>query len=228
MDGINIYLGIGIILFLAGLLGQIKGLGFEIPLLSSRWTRFLLVLLGAGLVVAAYVAPLPGAHPSKDPSGTAAREEQPDDGSQDRASTSGSKEASYRKQVLATCAEIAHIVQRGRTALPVLPNGKFDKDGTVRFLDRQMVESRAVMAELWRIDAPSSLRADQESASVAMKEALDATATVTDDMRRHLPAEFTGDDLDRVIARTQADQVRTRARVAAAMTRLAGEPCRLS
>ena len=138
MDGINVYLAIGIVFLLAAIFGGIEALGIKIPAPKRRNARLVFALVGIAAVVAAYVAPLPG--------------------------TAAAKVAAYRDQVKSSCSEMRRIRAAGDDALPMNPKGQIDTVAMLDLFRRQSAQLDATLAALWEETTPRSLRADRAEA----------------------------------------------------------------
>jgi len=205
MDGLNIYLGVGIVLVLAAILGEIEALGVKVPPLRSRKLRLVLAGLGVVSIVAAYIAPLPGT----------------------AATIRKDEEAAYQRQVLAACDSISATKRLGDNALRLDDKGNILRDPFVALLQRQVAQNEATLGQLWSQKTPEDLRDTRDDARATGQAALDAARRLIDRVRA-LPPAFTQEQLDAVGSQFEAEGgSQNWTRFGSAMSRLAGETCKL-
>ncbi|HET8661607.1 MAG TPA: hypothetical protein VFM55_21745 [Micromonosporaceae bacterium] len=205
MDGLNIYLALGIVFLLAAALGEVEALGVKIPPLKSRPIRILLAVLGAVLIVAAFIAPLPG---------TAATERK-------------ERRAAYQRQVLAACAAISATRATGDNALRVDRQGRMLRDQMVTLLGQQLAQNEETMRQLWSREVPKDLRTERNEAKAAWEASMVLARQFLSELRE-FPDAVTQEQLDRLSARLMVEGGSGAwARFRSAMSRLAGETCKL-
>ncbi|SBT52406.1 hypothetical protein [Micromonospora auratinigra] len=204
MDGLNIYLGLGIVLILAACLGEVEALGVRIPPLRSKPVRVVLGVLGVVAVVAAFVAPLPG---------TAAAERK-------------ERTAAYQRQVLAACADVSSTRKLGDDALRLDERGRILRDPTVALFERQIAQEDAALAQLFARETPADLRAERDAARAEWAAALTVMRASVARIRA-LPPAFTQQQMDAVAAGVDAEAAQHWSRFRSAMSALAGETCAL-
>ncbi|MFR9778140.1 hypothetical protein ACL02O_19060 [Micromonospora sp. MS34] len=205
MDGLNVYLALGIVFLLAAVLGEIEALGIKIPPLKSRPVRAMLAVLGAAFVVAAFVAPLPG---------TAATERK-------------ERRAAYQRQVLAACDSISATRATGNNALRLDNQGRMQRNQLVTLLGQQMAQQEETMRQLWSREAPTDLRTERDEAKAAWEASMAHARQYLGEVRK-LPDDLTQEQLDRVTAEfTVEGGYEEWARFRSAMSSLAGETCKL-
>lgn len=201
MDGVNIYLGVAVALFLAGV--GIKALGVDPGQPRTTKVRAVLFVLAVGFAVAAYLAPLPG---------TAKYDRQ-------------QAEQSYQRQVLAACADYKTAVHAGDNFSGRDDQGQFVRDSLVRFMTSQLSAERATLNALWRKNPPSELQEPAQRARQLADRGLAIYSQVIDRIRQ-LPPTFGQDELDSVDAEfSQVDSLGPE--FSSAMSELAGESCAL-
>ncbi|QLQ39094.1 hypothetical protein [Micromonospora robiginosa] len=205
MDGLNVYLGLGIVFLLAAALGEVEALGVRIPPLKSRLVRAALALSGAALVVAAFVAPLPG---------TAATER-------------SERRAAYQRQVLAACDAIASTRATGDNALRVDDRGRMSRDQMVSILGQQWAQESETMRRLLSREVPEGLRPEWREAEAAWQPITVRGPRYVSAVRG-LPDAFTQEQLERVTADVAAaGGYEEWSRFRSAMSELAGGTCKL-
>jgi hypothetical protein len=201
MDGVNIYLGVAVALFLGGV--GIKALGVDPGEPRTKKVRGVLFVLAAGFAVAAYVVPLPG---------TAKYDRQ-------------QAQESYQRQVLAACAAYKTTFHTGDGALRVDDQGRYLREPMVTLLTGQVTADRATLSALWRKNPPAGLEeAAQRAHRLADRVLVAATKTI--DQIRLLPPALSQDDLDSVTA-ANPDTGGLFAEFSSAMSELAGGECAL-
>lgn len=182
--------------FIAVVGGGAKALGFEVPVLESGRRQLALGFLGLVFLGAAVVL-------------------------QEESEPEGPDQAvlGYRQEVIATCEALPRRVP-GLTAGPSIEKSAYLTEW------RSLRDSwHNILSELWRQDAPDSLREDKEKAQAATDRLLDGWGAALDRLERDLPPQL---DLQRVLAATETVGKATDAPNAAllgAMRRLAQAPC---
>jgi hypothetical protein len=205
MDGVNIYLGVGIVLVLAALVGQIEALGMKIPALRSRLLRLVLAGLGVASMVAAYIAPLPGT------AATARKDRQ----------------EAYQRQVVAACDAITATRSLGDNALRLDKQGRVLRDPLASLLQRQVNQNQATLNDLWSQEVPEGLRDARQDAQDLSEKVLHLELRTVSAVRS-MPHTFSQEQLDAVVSDlVAADSEQTWPRFRSAMSRLAGETCKL-
>ncbi|MFC4148152.1 hypothetical protein ACFO0M_18010 [Micromonospora mangrovi] len=204
MDGLNIYLGLGVVLLLAAALGEVEALGFRIPPLRDRRVRVALGVVGVVAVVAAFVAPLPG-------TAAANRKE---------------ARATYQRQVLATCVAVSSTRRLGDGAVRLDDRGRIQRDPMVALFERQLAQEDAAVAQLWARETPADLRGQRDAARAAWTESEAVMRRLLERIRA-LPSAFTQEQLDAVTGPATAQGAAGWSRFRGAMAELAGENCDL-
>ncbi len=204
VEGVNIYLGVGIVLVLAAVVGGIKGLGFQVERPRNQRARIVLLLLGLAFGAAAYLAPLPG---------TAKKD-------RDEA------QQAYQQQVLAACQSVKATKHSGDNALQIDENGLFRRDPLVQLMNGQIASDEAVLAALWAQDEPADLGATKAQAEAAGSVVIDGAKRARDAIQA-APDALSQDDLNAVMAQFP-ESATVAAQFASAMSHLAGQSCDMS
>lgn len=206
MQPVNIFLGLGIVLILAALLGQIEALSVKIAPLATMRRRVVVGSIGLALVGAAYVLPLPG----------------------DSERRNREDVAAYQQQVLATCDRLQQILASGDDALtPEFSDGGeilFNRDQVLGLFNRQNAERDAALQELWNRDVPEALT-DERDAAKALADEGQAFAPVAIAFIEQLPEQVRQTDLDELAQRVDTEHPGWRSRINAAFAALAGQTC---
>lgn len=186
--------------------GGAKAFGVEVPVLNSVGRQLGLAGLGILFLVAAYVLG--------------------DD-------TTGSKPqnpavAAYRQRVLAACRSASSTVSGNPLMAAVNSDLTFDRDRFVAGLRDQISASSAVWDELWQQPVPRDLNDEASVAREATDEALAQTRAAIDQIPKQLPRRFTFQDFAAFAGQMNAALSAPAARLEAAMSKLAGQPCTVS
>lgn len=206
MEPVNVFLGVGIVLVLTALLGQIEAFSVKVAPVNSPLRRVVVGCLGVALVVGAYVLPLPG-----------------DADREDRDEVSA-----YQAQVLATCDRLSAILASGEDALDLEMNADgtlvVRRDQLVQLVQRQLTERSAALDALWDRVAPTSLTEEVQTARALAEEGLQLGAQLLTALGG-LPARFPQAQIDVLAAGFEAQSPGHASRTNAAFASLAGGTC---
>jgi hypothetical protein len=199
MDGVNVYLGLGIVLLLTAGFRGIDALGIPVPARTQVGSQILLAAAGVAAVVGAYTAPLPG--------------------------TATEEIAGYRDLVRSSCSELRQIKASGDDAVLLDAKGRIDTVALLELSRRQSAQHDATLTALWAEAPPRSLRDDREEAIERSARSSDLLFDVLAHVEATLPRWATEADVDLAFAYRDQEAIALTSKADQALSDLAGEEC---
>ncbi|CAN5278411.1 hypothetical protein BH18ACT12_BH18ACT12_13040 [soil metagenome] len=203
----TVLLTAGVVALMAAVIGGgLKAFNIEIGPLSSRGVRFTLGLLGIVFIVAAVIL--------RDNGGGG----------------SNGAEASYQRQVLATCNAVRKVAARSDLGTPQLgPAGPtFDRDAFVSTGRANLAAIERRLSLLLDKPVPDSLRSEAEVVRDRKTAFVERNREILNQLGRTLPQRFTVEQFNALTRPLQDAADNVLARLEDAMSQLAGQDCALS
>jgi hypothetical protein len=183
--------------------GGAKAFGVEVPVLDKRSRQIGLGIVGVLFLVGAYLA------------GSG-------DGGDD-----GPEVAAYRQEVLATCRSLQDAASGNPVVAAANDDGTYDRARFISALRGQLRASIEVLKEFWKRPVPQELKADATAARNAADALSARTRTQINQTPSIVPPVFSVQQLAGLIGELNTGLRAPSSRFEGAMSRLAGQPCRV-